>query len=266
MLFCISPYRIFYMTDPLITSIITRFILQSYPDVLSIYLFGSFGTAFETKESDVDIALLLPEKADSVALWEVSQKIAVEINRDVDLVDLRAASTVFQNQILSTGVRIYCKDEKQCDLFEHTCLSMYLRFNEERKVDGPVLNKIETIKQCCKRIEEEFLGFENNFTKQDSILLNLQRACEASIDLGMRVVKVKQLGLPQSSRDAFIFLEQAKLISKDLSQRMQSMVGFRNIAVHNYQQINLEIVRSIIEKRLGDFKEFTETVVSIMEL
>lgn len=133
-------------------------------------------------------------------------------------------------------------------------------------MDDVVLNKIATIKNCYKRIREEYDGyekeFEYNYTKQDSIILNLQRACESAIDVGMRVVRLKELGLPQSSRDAFIFLEQAKLIPKDLSQRMQAMVGFRNIAVHNYRQINLDIVRSIIEKRLGDFREFTEVISS----
>ncbi len=127
-------------------------------------------------------------------------------------------------------------------------------------MDDIVLNKIEVIQRCCKRIQEEYQGhedeFEENYTKQDSIILNLQRACEAAIDLGMRIIRLKNLGLPQSSRDAFTLLENAKLIPKEVSHKMQAMVGFRNIAVHNYEKINLEIVRAIIEQRLGDFNEF----------
>lgn len=73
-----------------------------------------------------------------------------------------------------------------------------------------ILNKISIIERCIKRIHEEYdknpKNLEN-YTKQDSIILNLQRACEASIDLAMHIVAVKKLGLPQQSRDAFTLLE-----------------------------------------------------------
>ncbi len=108
-------------------------IKERVPNVLAIYIFGSFGTAHQTAESDVDIAVLMPKKMDPLTLWDTAQQIAIELNKDVDLIDLKGASTVFQNQIISTGKRIYCSDKISCDLFEHTCLSMYLRFNEERK-------------------------------------------------------------------------------------------------------------------------------------
>ncbi len=134
-------------------------------------------------------------------------------------------------------------------------------------MDDILLNKVEIVKKCCQRIREEYQGHEEelelNFTKQDSIILNLQRACEAAIDLGTRIVKMKKLGLPQSSRDVFIFMEKAKMISIELSKKMQAMVGFRNIAVHDYQEMNLDIVRSIIEKRLGDFDELINQIQSL---
>ncbi len=114
-------------------STVIKKIKDNYPQVQAIYLFGSFGTEYETRESDVDIALLLPQKGDAVSLWELAQEIAIELNRDIDLIDLRSASTVFQYQILMTGKRIFCLDNEYCDMFEMTCLSMYLRLNEERK-------------------------------------------------------------------------------------------------------------------------------------
>jgi uncharacterized protein YutE (UPF0331/DUF86 family) len=66
-----------------------------------------------------------------------------------------------------------------------------------------------------------------NFTKQDSIILNIQRACEASIDLAMHVVAERRLGLPQTSR----VIEAEGIIPSALARKMQAMVGFRNIAV-----------------------------------
>jgi uncharacterized protein YutE (UPF0331/DUF86 family) len=102
-----------------------------------------------------------------------------------------------------------------------------------------------------------------NLTHQDSILLNLQRACEASIDLAMHIVRKKRLGAPQESRDAFGLLEKAGILPAEVAARMAAMVGFRNIAVHNYRAIDLAIVKSIITSRLQDFTAFTERVVAL---
>ena len=127
-----------------------------------------------------------------------------------------------------------------------------------------ILNKISIIERCIKRIHEEYANNSEhlkNFTKQDSIILNLQRACEASIDLAMHIVAEKKLGLPQTSRDAFTLLEAEGIIPSSLSKKMQAMVGFRNIAVHDYQEINLLILQKIIENHLVDFMQFTKTIL-----
>jgi len=76
--------------------------------------------------------------------------------------------------------------------------------------------------------------------------------------MGMRVVRVKQLGIPQSSRDVFVVLEDAGIIDSDLSQHLQAMVGFRNIAIHDYRKMDLDVVRSLIETHLTDLSHFAE--------
>ncbi len=127
-----------------------------------------------------------------------------------------------------------------------------------------ILNKIHIIERCIRRIHEEYGNNPDhlkNFTKQDSIVLNLQRACEASIDLAMHIIAEKKLGLPQNSRDAFTLLEQDNIIPSSLSNKMKAMVGFRNIAVHDYQEINLEILQKILENHLVDFHHFTKTIL-----
>ena len=132
-------------------------------------------------------------------------------------------------------------------------------------VDDVLLNKVAIIERCLARINDEYRGHEEeldaNLTRQDSIVLNLQRACEAAIDLAMHMVRARALGLPQESREAFALLQQAALIDEQISKRMQAMVGFRNIAVHAYQKLSLPIVRSILDTRLGDFKAFTAAVL-----
>ncbi|WP_437833833.1 type VII toxin-antitoxin system HepT family RNase toxin (plasmid) [Niallia taxi] len=127
-----------------------------------------------------------------------------------------------------------------------------------------ILNKVAIIERCIRRINEEYQqnpqNLENN-TKQDSIILNLQRACEASIYLAMHIVADKRLGLPQDSRDAFSLLEAENIIPAFLSNRMKAMVGFRNIAVHDYQELNLVILQKILDHHLVDFSEYTQTII-----
>ncbi|WP_028402306.1 type VII toxin-antitoxin system HepT family RNase toxin [Ectobacillus panaciterrae] len=128
-----------------------------------------------------------------------------------------------------------------------------------------ILNKIATIQRCINRINEEYennpLNLEN-YTKQDSIILNIQRACEASIDIAMHIVAEKKFGIPQTSRDAFDFLANNDVITPSLSFKLKAMVGFRNIVVHDYQAVNLEIVQKIIEKHLDDYTEFIKQVLA----
>lgn len=132
--------------------------------------------------------------------------------------------------------------------------------------DDIILNKIAIIERCLLRIREEYLGheieLETNFTRQDSIILNLLRACEAAIDIAMHLVRIKGLGLPQDSRDAFNLLLRARLIPHDLCPRLQAMVGFRNIAIHDYQKLNLDIVRAVLNEHLADFETYRDYLLS----
>ncbi len=127
-----------------------------------------------------------------------------------------------------------------------------------------ILNKIATIEKCLKRICEEYYDaketFCTNFTKQDSVILNLERASQATIDIATHIIKSEKLGLPNTSRELFVLLEQNSIISEDVKLRMQAMVGFRNIAVHDYQNLNIEIVIAIVEKHLVDFESFIKEI------
>lgn len=130
-------------------------------------------------------------------------------------------------------------------------------------MDNIILGKVESIERCLKRVREEYRiagkQFESDYTHQDAAILNILRACEQAIDLANYIVKKKHLGLPQNSRDSFELLRVNHIIDAQLEQRMKSMVGFRNIAVHNYSNLNIEIVIAIIEGHLDDFKLFANT-------
>jgi len=131
--------------------------------------------------------------------------------------------------------------------------------------DNVILNKSATIERCIKRVIEEYQGFEKefleNYTKQDSIILNLERLCQAGIDLAAHLVRINNCGIPQENRELFQLLEKNQFITQKLSKKLQSMVGFRNLAIHDYQEINLDIVQAIIKNNLGDFREFSKIAI-----
>ena len=111
-------------------------VLSHYPDVQAIYLFGSYGTEGEWPNSDVDIALLLsPERAKSekhLILSPCRFDLEKALDRDVDLLNARQVSTVFQKEIIY-GRLVYCLDRYAVDEFEMLTLSYYQKLNEERR-------------------------------------------------------------------------------------------------------------------------------------
>ena len=136
--------------------------------------------------------------------------------------------------------------------------------------DDVILGKVLIIERCLGQVARYYQGreadFETDFMLQDAILLNLQRAAEAAIDLAMHVVRSRRLGLPRESREAFTLLHQAGLLDAEVTRRMQAMVGFRNVAVHDYRKLDIAIVRAIIEERTQDFLAFTGQMLRLAGL
>lgn len=130
--------------------------------------------------------------------------------------------------------------------------------------DDVLLNKAAALERAVSRVREEHAGDDRNLlenqTRQDAIILNLQRAYESSIDAAMHLVRVDRLGISQETREAFDLLRAAGLIDPLLSDRLKKMVEFRNVAIHEYQKLNLDIVRRIVVEHLDDFLEFAQVL------
>ena len=126
-----------------------------------------------------------------------------------------------------------------------------------------LFRKIDRIKRALKRIHDVYgdgLLFKQDYTQQDSVVLNLQRTCEACIDIANHLNRQHQYGVPQSSRDSFTLLAQNDVIPNTLADNLKKMVGLRNIAVHDYQELNLDIVVHVINHHLSDFEDFIKVV------
>jgi len=129
-------------------------------------------------------------------------------------------------------------------------------------MDEVIINKCEFIKRCIKRIEEDYdEEFEENYTKQDAVILNIQRAIQQTIDMGAYLIKKYKFAIPKSSREIFEILEKEKIIDKDLSDNLQKMVGFRNLAIHEYTKLNLEIIEYSIKEKIWDLIEFQKRII-----
>lgn len=130
------------------------------------------------------------------------------------------------------------------------------------------LSKVASIQRAVRRAREEFSaagsGFANDLTRQDAAVLNVLRACETAIDLAQSLVREHALGVPASNRDVFRLLAEAGHLPPELSGRLQRMVGFRNVAVHPYRDLDPGILASVIARDLDDLLEFSERVARIV--
>lgn len=132
--------------------------------------------------------------------------------------------------------------------------------------EAVLINKYDSIERCINRIEEEYEGNSKNledYRKMDAIVLNLQRACEMATDIAMYIVTSRKLGIPQTKKEAYEKLYENKLISEDMCSKMKRMVGFRNIAIHEYKKIDEDILKDVIENHLIDIKEFAREMINL---
>ena len=134
-----------------------------------------------------------------------------------------------------------------------------------------VLNKKESIERCIRQIRNYYKlttgqPFEEDYLRQDAIAINMQRACEQSIDLANYTIKVRKLGLPKESKDSFRLLAENKIIPRELADRLCKMIGFRNILVHEYQDLDLQLMIDVIENHLEDLLIFTDHILQFFVL
>jgi uncharacterized protein YutE (UPF0331/DUF86 family) len=126
-----------------------------------------------------------------------------------------------------------------------------------------MLHKISFIEHYKKRVLDVYAQNPENLKdliKQDSIILNIQRAIEACVFLAMYIVSQERPGLPQTTQEAFDMLQSNSIIDEEIANRMKAMVDFRNIAIRDYQDIDLNILQQIIDKHIEDFTSFTKQI------
>lgn len=129
-----------------------------------------------------------------------------------------------------------------------------------------IVEKLESLRRCVQRVTEkcppDLETLLNDFDLQDILALNLSRAVQLCVDIGAHLIADLDVQPPDTMGKTFDTLLDAGVLDEVLAVRLKKAVGFRNIAVHNYEAVDWAIVHSIARNNLGDFSRFTEIVSS----
>ena len=131
-----------------------------------------------------------------------------------------------------------------------------------------VEQKIESLRKCLLRVEQRcpdsLEGLLSDVDAQDVLVLNLSRAVQLCVDISLHILSGRDQPVPETMGQAFTELAAENIISRELSEKMRKAVGFRNIAIHNYEEMNWAIVYAIAKEKMIDFKQFAKQVLSVI--
>lgn len=123
-----------------------------------------------------------------------------------------------------------------------------------------VERKIESLRKCITRVEQRCPAtldeLRTDLDAQDVLVLNLTRSVQLCVDISMHILSTLNQPVPETMGQTFTELAAAAVIDKELAEKLCKAVGFRNIAVHNYEEINWAIVFAIARNKLDNFKQF----------
>lgn len=133
-----------------------------------------------------------------------------------------------------------------------------------------VAQKLESLRRCIQRVEARIPThldtFLTDLDAQDIISLNLTRAVQMCVDIASHwLAEHTDSNAPKTMGQAFDALARSGVIESGLAEGMRKSVGFRNVMVHNYDEVNWEIVFSICQKHLGDFREFARVFSGLIQ-
>ena len=138
-------------------------------------------------------------------------------------------------------------------------------------VDREIIKaKISHIQKSLNKLEEKksvsLDEMRGNSDLQDIIIHNLQVSIQGCIDIASHIVSDQRWELPQSLAGLFDVLLQHKILDPKLADKMKSMVGFRNIIVHEYQEIDLAKVHDILVNHLNDIYAYLQKITTFAKI
>lgn len=125
-----------------------------------------------------------------------------------------------------------------------------------------VAKKLATIQTCCRELRElaRLDRIRTDVREQRFVEHTLQVATQAALDVASHIVSDERLGEPATNRELFTLLARSDWIDPDLAQALERMAGFRNVLVHGYADVNLDIVEHAARHGLADLERFVAVV------
>ena len=124
--------------------------------------------------------------------------------------------------------------------------------------------KIESLRRYIQRIEDKKPDNINlliqDLDLQDILVINLTRAMQLCVDIGSHIISTANKPSPQTMGEVLTTVYELTAISLDTREQLKKAIGFRNIAVHNYEAINWEIVYAICHNSLQNFRRFAQEI------
>ena len=132
-----------------------------------------------------------------------------------------------------------------------------------------LMNKLESLRRCVQRVQDKAPVssdlLKGDYDLQDIIVLNLERAVQTCVDIGLHMISDLEIPVPDTMSETFKTLNKAGYLNDLVTERMTKAVGFRNTAVHAYQEIDWEIVYRIITEHLDDFRDFSRQMMKAIK-
>lgn len=132
-----------------------------------------------------------------------------------------------------------------------------------------LMNKLESLRRCVQRVQDKAPVssdlLKRDYDLQDIIVLNLERAVQTCVDIGLHMISDLEIPVPDTMAETFKTLNKAGYLDDLATERMTKAVGFRNTAVHAYQEMDWEIVYRIITEHLDDFRDFSRQMMKAIK-
>jgi uncharacterized protein YutE (UPF0331/DUF86 family) len=132
-----------------------------------------------------------------------------------------------------------------------------------------LMNKLESLRRCVQRVQDKAPVssdlLKGDYDLQDIIVLNLERAVQTCVDIGLHIISDLEIPVPDTMAETFKSLNRAGYLDDLATERMTKAVGFRNTAVHAYQEMDWEIVYRIITEHLDDFRDFSRQIMKAIK-
>ena len=132
-----------------------------------------------------------------------------------------------------------------------------------KNLDDVVIAKLSNINECLRKIEKVTKMSPDSLDDpivEDVFVLNCQRAVQGCIDLAHYIISKSNLPVPSQYRESFAIISREGIISRELCEKMQKMVGFRNIAVHEYDKLNKAVLKAILMGHLSEIEDFCTAI------